>query len=126
MLKYLDRNVLRKFLINLFIALLTWLIIFLVVDIIENLSRFLDKNATLGQVFRYYVYFIPYIISLTLPVAMLLSALFTMSTFAQYNEIVAQLSSGISLYRLLAPVLILAVLISILAAFFNEFIVCPY
>ncbi len=122
-MKILDRYILKNFLINLFIAVVSWLIIFLVVDIIENLSKFLDRDATFNQVFMYYVYYVPYIISLTLPVAMLLSALFTASGMSQKNEITAQLSAGISLYRTLAPLFILAVFISIGAGFFNETVV---
>ena len=93
------------------------------VDVIENLSRFLDRGASLSQVGYYYLYYIPYIISLTLPVAMLLATLFSLSGFAQNNEIVAQLSAGISLYRILRPIFASALLISILAGFFNELIV---
>ncbi len=118
-----DRYLTRQFAINLFIAIVTWIVIFLVVDIIEHISKFLDRCATLSQFTLYYLYYIPYIISLTLPVAMLLATLFSLSTFAQHNEIVAQLSSGISLYRILSPLFFLAFMISIAAGFFNEIVV---
>jgi lipopolysaccharide export system permease protein len=123
MIQILDKYILKRFITNLSIAIITWIVIFLVVDIIENISKFIDRGATLQQFTLYYLYYIPYIISLTLPVAMLLSALFSLSVFAQNNEVVAQLSSGISLYRLLAPLLIMAMVISIAAGFFNELIV---
>ncbi len=123
MLKLLDQYLLKRFLINLLVGVLTWILIFLVVDVIENISRFIDQHASVHQVVMYYVYYIPYIISLTLPVAMLLAALFSMTSLAQHNEIVAQLSAGISLYRILAPLFILAFLISIGAGIFNETIV---
>lgn len=123
MLKFLDRYIIKTFLLNLFIGLMAWIVIFLVVDMIENISRFIDNKASLEQFFLYYLYYIPYIINLTLPIAMLLSALFTLSIFAQHNEVVAQLSSGVSLYRILTPVFILAIFISIGAGFFNELIV---
>ena len=123
MFKLLDRYILKTFLLNLFIGLMAWIVIFLVVDMIENISRFIDNKASLEQFLLYYLYYIPYIINLTLPIAMLLSALFTLNIFAQHNEVVAQLSSGVSLYRLLAPLFILAFMISIGAGFFNELIV---
>ncbi len=120
MLNSLDRYVLRQFLINLLLGIIAWIIIFVIVDLIENISHFLDRGATFGQIFFYYFYYIPYIISLTLPVAVLLSTLFTISTMATNNEIVAQLSAGISLYRILRPLFVSAIFISILAFFFNE------
>lgn len=123
MLPILDRYLLKRFLINLTIAIVTWIVIFLVVDIIENISKFIDKDATFRLVALYYIYYIPYIVSLTLPVAMLLAALFSMSIFAQNNEVVAQLSAGISLYRILLPLFLAALLISVAAGFFNETVV---
>ena len=125
MLNALDRYVLKRFTINLLLGILAWIIIFVVVDLIENISHFLDHNATFGQVFMYYVYYIPYIISLTLPVAMLLATLFTLSTMAVNNEIVALLSAGISLFRTLLPLFLAGLLISVAAFFFNE-ITVPY
>lgn len=123
MTRILDMHILKQFSINLLFAVLTWIVIFLVVDIIENISKFIDYDASLTEVFLYYIYYFPYIISLTLPIAMLLSVLFALSTLAQNNEIVAQLSAGISLYRILMPLIILSVLISIGAGFFNELVV---
>ena len=123
MFRLLDEYVLKRFILNLIIAVVTWIAIFLIVDIIENVSKFIDKKATFEQFAFYYIYYIPYIISLTLPVAMLLSTLFTLSSLAQHNEIVAQLSAGISLYRILVPVFVAAIFISIGAGFFNEFVV---
>jgi lipopolysaccharide export system permease protein len=123
MIKILDSYLLKRFLINLLIAILTWIVIFLVVDVIENISKFIDRGATIQQFLLYYLYYIPYIISLTLPIAMLLSSLFTLNSFAQNNEIIIQYSSGISLYRLLFPLFILAIIISSFAGFFNELIV---
>ncbi len=123
MFRILDVYLLKRFMINLFFAIMTWIVIFLVVDIIENISKFIDYGATLPEFTLYYVYYFPYIISLTLPIAILLSTLFALSSFAQSNEIVAQLSSGISLYRILLPLIILSFMLSIGAGFFNEMVV---
>jgi len=125
MLNALDRYLIKRFIVNLIVGVIAWIIIFVVVDLIENISHFLDRSATFHQIFMYYFYYIPYIISLTLPVAVLLSTLFTLSTMAMNNEIVAQLSAGISLYRTLRPLFVAAFLISITAFFFNE-ITVPY
>lgn len=121
----IDRYVLKRFIINLLFSILAWIIIFIIVDLIENISHFLDRNATFSEIFMYYTYYIPYIISLTLPVAMLLSTLFTLSAMAVNNEIVALLSAGISLLRILLPLFLIGLFISITAFFFNEISV-PY
>ena len=119
----LDKYVLRKFIINLLISIGAFVIIFLVVDLIENIDKFIDRDAEVSTVFFYYIYYIPYIINLTLPISMLLSCLFTLGSMSQHNEIVAQKSAGISLYRIFTPLFILAFLISIGAGLFSEFVV---
>jgi lipopolysaccharide export system permease protein len=98
-------------------------IIFLVVDLIENVDKFIDRGAALNQVLLYYLYYVPYIISLTLPVSMLLACLFALGSMSQHNEIVAQKSAGVSLYRMFLPLYIAAFIISILAGLFNERVV---
>jgi lipopolysaccharide export system permease protein len=119
----LNRYLLKKFLVNLLIAIAGWIVIFVIINMIEQISTFIDNGATLDQFFLYYLYFIPYIISLTLPIAMLLAVLFAVSNLAQNNEIIAQLSSGVSLYKILMPLFIASVFISIASGFFDEFIV---
>lgn len=119
-MKKLHQYLLKKFLINLAISITGWVILFIVINMIEEASNFIDNDATIGQVLLYYFYFIPYIISLTLPFSMLLAVLFAVSNMAQNNEIIAQLSSGISLYRILSPLFIVAFFISIAAGIFNE------
>jgi lipopolysaccharide export system permease protein len=119
----LDRYLVKKFLFNLVFGIAAFVVIFLVVDLIENVDKFIDRSAAFTLVLLYYFYFIPYIISLTLPVAMLLACLFALGNMSQHNEIVAQKSAGISMYRMFLPLFILAFIISILAGFFNEQIV---
>ncbi|GAB4379483.1 MAG: LPS export ABC transporter permease LptG [Calditrichia bacterium] len=119
----LDRYIIRKFLFVLFYTILAFIIIFIIVDLIENLDKFLSHNAQLGHVVLYYIYYIPFIIILTLPVCMLLSSLFSLGSMAQHNEIIAIKTSGVSLYRILIPVLILSLLISVLSGLAGETLV---
>ncbi len=123
MLKLLDGMLLRRFFMNLFVAVVSWIVIFVILNIIENLSKFLDNGATLPQFLLYYLYFIPFVIKITLPIAVLLSALFALNSFAQNDEIIAQLAAGISLYRILKPLFIASLFISILSGLFDEFVV---
>ncbi len=119
----LDRYLLRKFAGVLVFALLAFICIFLIVDGIEKLDTFIDKEVPAGIVIRLYLYYIPYIITLTLPVAMLLASLFSVGSMAKQNEIIAQIASGLSLYRILAPLLIFSLLISLGAFWFGETVV---
>lgn len=119
----LDKYLIKKFIYILFFGILAFIIIFIVIDVIENIDKFIDRKADTSTVFLYYLYYIPYIISLTLPISMLLSSLFSIGNMTQHNEIVAQKSAGISLYRIFTPIFISAFVISILAGIFSETLV---
>jgi lipopolysaccharide export system permease protein len=119
----LDRYLVKKFIFNLFFGIFAFVIVFLVIDLVENIDKFIDLKVKFITILIYYLYYIPYIISLTLPMSMLLACLFALGSMSQHNEIIAQKSAGISLYRITLPLLLLALLISILSGFFNELVV---
>ena len=119
-MKIIDRYIIRKFLAILLITSVAFVVIFVVVDLIENLDRFLNSKATFGQTFMYYLYYIPGIILLTLPVNMLLSSLFSLGSMSQNNELIACMSAGVSMYRLVLPTMVLAFFVSIGAGIFGE------
>jgi lipopolysaccharide export system permease protein len=121
----LDRYILKQFLLNIIFGVITFICIFIVVDMMENIDKFLDAGASTLIIIQFYFYFIPEIIKLMLPVAMLLASLFTTGKLSTYNELTAIRSSGVSSYRIMTPFFIVALIISIAAIYFNGWIV-PY
>jgi len=96
-------------------SLLGFLAIFLVVDLIENLDRFVDNGVPVIVTITYYLYTIPWFISVALPMSMLISTVFSIGMMVKRNEWTAMKSTGISLYRLSAPLLFIGMMISILS-----------
>ncbi len=119
----LDRYILRKFLYVCAFALLAFWLIFLVVDVIEHMDLFIDRGASIDLVVKYYLYYSPFILVMVLPVAMLLSTLFSLGLLAKDNEITAMKVNGISLYRIFLPLFILAFMVSLLVFVLNELVV---
>ncbi len=97
----------------------------MIVDLVEHIDTFIDRQAAPDAVIRYYLYYSPYILVLVSPIAMLLSSLFSLGLLARQNELLAMKSSGISLYRILLPLLGLALGISILVTLAGNFLI-PY
>ncbi|MFQ5824695.1 MAG: LPS export ABC transporter permease LptG [bacterium] len=124
-MKILDRYILRRFIMILGFALLTFLLIFIIVDLIGNLDKFIDKKVPKLIILEYYAFYIPFILVLVLPVAMLLASLFSMGQMARYNELTAIKSVGISLNIILLPLLIFSIFVSLSALIFGEKIVPP-
>lgn len=124
-LRITDRYVLGIFVRQLLFSLLAAVIIFIVVDLVEHLDKFIDKNVPFVVIFRYYGYFLPYILYLLLPVAVLLSSLFTVGGLSRTHELTAMKASGMGLHRILLHLLVLGILLSAWNFTFGETVV-PY
>ncbi|MGH2569379.1 MAG: LptF/LptG family permease, partial [Bacteroidota bacterium] len=112
MMSILDRYLVRQFIVSFLFGLFAFTLIFIMIDMMEKIDDFLDANAPTETIVEYYLTFSPEIIKLMTPVAMLLAALFVMGRLTNQNELAAIKSSGISLYRLLLPFLVVAVVVS--------------
>ena len=75
MIKQIDRYIIFQFVKNFLFAILCFIMIFILVDLFENLDKFLDNNLSFPAVMNYYLYFIPEIIRLITPIAALLGTL---------------------------------------------------
>jgi len=123
MMRLLDRYIAKKFLFVLSFAVVAFISIFIVIDLVERLSDYIDRDVPGLVIASYYFYFTPYIIMLMFPIAMLLASLFSVGQLSKHNELTAMKASGISLYRILAPVLFLALLFSCGLMLFAEKVV---
>jgi len=124
-LKLLDRYIITKFLIIFLLSLVTFLAIFHIVDVIEKIDKFLKSQMSLTDVGWYYYYQFPYFIDIAIPMSLLLAAVFTIGTLGKSNELGAIKASGISLYRLSAPLLLIGFFFSVGLYFFEDAIVIP-
>jgi lipopolysaccharide export system permease protein len=124
-MKILDRYIIRQFLVSLLFGLIAFILIFVIANMMENLDDFIDTNAPTKIIIEYYIAYIPEIIKFMLPMAVLLAALFITGRLSTQNELAAIKSTGTSLYRIMAPFLIVAFLISLLSIVFNGWVV-PY
>jgi lipopolysaccharide export system permease protein len=98
-LKILDRYLISFFTTKLLWAVLAAIVIFVVMDLAENLDDFIDNNAPASIIFRYYYLFVPYIFYLVLPVAALLATLFTIGGMTVSNELTAIKVAGVPFLR---------------------------
>ena len=122
-MKIIDRTIIRQFLSTAAFSLIAVLLVFIVIDVMEKLDDFIDKQATAGVIVQYYVFFIPEIIKLIIPVAMLLASLFVTARLSTQNELTAMKSGGISLYRVMAPFVAVSLIVSALSVYFNGWVV---
>lgn len=122
-MKILDRYIIKQFTQTIFFGIFVFLTIFIVIDLMENLDNFIDHGVPTDVILSYYVVFLPEIVKLMLPVAVLLACLFTVGKMSTQNELAAIKSSGVSLYRFMIPFIIVAFLVSVMAIYFGGYIV---
>jgi lipopolysaccharide export system permease protein len=111
--RILDAYLLRRTLAPLALVLGAFVGVFILVDLFDHAHTFIDNNVPVGVVLLYYAHYTPLIVVLTAPVAMLLATLLSLGRLARGNELLAMKGVGRSLYRILAPIFALAVLLSL-------------
>lgn len=119
-MKLIDKYILRTFLAPFVYCLAAFVLIFIVFDLFDNLSDFVSGNTPLPRVFRYYVTLVPTVLVFVTPISLLLGILYSLSSMTRNNELTAMRASGISLYRLMTPFLLVGFLASLAVAVINE------
>ncbi len=120
----LHRYVVREFLKIFGLSLSSLVLIYVVVLFFQKMNLFSQYNAPFHLIFVYLLYKIPEVIfQWTLPYAILLATLLTLSSFSRNSEITAMKAGGVSLYRITFPLLIIALIISFFSFLGNEYLV---
>lgn len=118
-----DRYILGDFWRNIAIALVAFTVIYITVDINEEISTYIDNHVRILDIVLYYLFKIPWILVLIMPVAILLATVFSLGKLSRQNELTAFISSGTSLMRVAAPIIVSALLMSFAVMIFGEFVI---
>ena len=104
-MRLLDRYVIRNFLQVYLYCIAGFISIWLIFDISDNISTFIDERVGLLLTVRYYLTQVPQVFIILLPVSLLLALLFSLGRMSRANEIVSMLTAGVSLPRVLLPLI---------------------
>jgi lipopolysaccharide export system permease protein len=97
--------------------------VYLVVDFVEKIRRFVSYQADLQHILLYFVLKCPGILFQIMPLAVLMSTLLTLTILVRHNEITAMRSSGISLYWVSVPFLVVAQVLSLLMLWASDAVI---
>ncbi|HEX6940540.1 MAG TPA: LptF/LptG family permease [Longimicrobiales bacterium] len=114
--RYLLRAHLGPFLFSL--SVLTGLL--LINTVARRFQELAGKGLPISVIAEVFVLSIPYTLALTLPMSVLVAVLYVFSQLTADNEITALKASGVSLVRLLAPLLFVAALLAGGMVWFND------
>ncbi|MEW5701891.1 MAG: LptF/LptG family permease [Candidatus Zixiibacteriota bacterium] len=108
----IDRYLIGRFLFNFAWSLLAFWVVFIIVDLVEQLDKFIDKGVPPSIVALYYLYFTPSVLILVAPIGVLLATLFAVGFLAKRNELLAMRAAGLSLWRLAFPFLFMGLIVT--------------
>lgn len=97
--RYMLREHIRIFAMC-FVGLMT---VYLVVDFFEKVRKFIRYDAEIMTILGYFLLRTPIISFQIAPLALLMATLLTLGMFSRNHEITAMRSCGISLYRIMSP-----------------------
>jgi lipopolysaccharide export system permease protein len=118
--RILSRYLLRQLVSPLVFALAALTSFLLIQQVAKQLGNLVGKGLPAGVVIQVFALSIPFIVATTLPMAVLVAVLYVFTHLAADNEITAMKAGGVSVGRLLAPVLGGATLVAILALLWND------
>lgn len=115
----LDRYVLKKFLVPFIYCIFGFIAIWLVFDLSDNGPDFLEGKVPLSTVIEFYKTQVPEVIVISLPIGTLLALLYSLTQMSRTNEIVAMLTAGTSIVRIILPLLGVGLVLVGISMYFN-------
>ncbi|HEY8851304.1 MAG TPA: LptF/LptG family permease [Gemmatimonadaceae bacterium] len=120
MVRALDRYVFTEFW-KIFVATaLGFPILIIVIDLTDNLDKYLSQHLSAGRIALSYLYWLPDSMFMILPAAVLFATVFSIGALTRHSEITAAKASGISFYRFIAPIFAGAVIATIVGLILGE------
>jgi lipopolysaccharide export system permease protein len=108
--KLLDRYVVRNFVQAYVYCIAGFISIWMIFDLSDNISTFIDNPLGVARVAEYYLTQVPQVLVILLPVSLLLGLLFSLGRMSRANEIVSMLTAGVSIPRVLLPLIMIGLL----------------
>lgn len=112
------KSFLGPFLLTFFIVIFVLIMQFL----FKYINDLIGKGLEFSIIAKFMMYLSTSMVPLALPLALLMAALMTFGNLGEFNELTALKSSGISLQRIMMPLIIVTLIISIGAFFFSNYV----
>ena len=124
-MKIINKYIYTEFITPFIYCFFSFLLIFIVGNLFENLDDFIQEKAPWGIIAKYYLFLAPSVFIWTVPLAVLLSILYLLGYMSKHNELNALKSSGVSFWRIAVPFGIVGLTLSLTMFAVNEWMVPP-
>jgi len=86
----------------------------------KHFNELVGKGIGIGVIAEFFLYAITSLVPMALPLAILLASLMTFGNMGENFELIAMKSAGISLFRIIRPLVVFIALICIMAFYFSN------
>lgn len=122
-MRLVTRYLLKAFMGPLLLCLVSFNAIFIIFDLFDHLSRFIDAKVPIATALRYYAGLVAMYSAWFVPASCLLATLYTMWQLSHHSELTAMRASGISFVRMTLPFFCVAMLMGLLTFLNAEYVV---
>lgn len=112
MFRLLDRYILRETIGPLCLGLLVFTFLALLQELFQMAELIIERDVDVWVVLELLAYTLPQIVVLTIPMAFLFAILLAVGRMAADSELVAMRASGISLFSIYRPILVMSLLLA--------------
>jgi len=99
----IDRHLLKEMTASFALGIGTFTFVLLMDQMMRVMDLIINKGAPVGVVLRLILYVLPFSLTVTIPMSVLLAVLATYGRASSEGEAIVLKTSGLSLYRLMAP-----------------------
>jgi len=117
-MKRLHLYIIKSFIGPFFVTLVISLFVLLMQFLWVYLDELVGKGLEFSVILEFIVYTMAMLMTNALPLAMLLASIMTFGDLGENNELLAMKAAGISLYRIMKPVIVLSIFLSIGSFYF--------
>ncbi len=122
-MRIMDRYLAATWLRLLLLCQAGFLAVYLILDLMDKFGRFMRAGAPLPAVFEFFFFKMPEMLGQTMPFAVLMATLLALGALSRSSELTALRSCGLSLPRIVAPLLVLGFFCSLLLLLNAELLV---
>lgn len=122
LMKKIDLYIVKRFLSLFLMTFLICIFILLLQFLWKHFGELVGKGIGIGVLAEFFLYAIFTVVPLALPLAILLASLMTFGNLGENFELTAMKSAGISLFRIIRPLIVFIAMVCIGAFYFSNYV----
>lgn len=125
LIKKLDKFILKSFLLLFLATFFICLFIFMMQFLWKYVDELVGKGLSFGILAKFFFYSALTLVPTSMPLAVLLASLMTFGNFGERYELLAMKAAGISLTRIMSPLIVFSIFLGATSFYFQN-VIAPY